>query len=231
MYSTLSFPDVVHAIWDIWFLGDGFLADIFSEFQSMKHRSEKDKKFVPPYMLDFFNAIEFYPRSRTEKDVQPASTAMARIINSLIRAVNSKNARLPKYLVVFLDMDILMDIHFDEVNFFTAKQMVPELTRYVVRQIKTVLCRKRMDLLEKKPGAASGTATEVIYVCMLHRIGSFTDGSVLSQVCALRPRFNDALNDAVAKENQCILTINMCNTFEHFDRNGSLSSKGKNDFW
>ena len=47
----------------------------------------------------------------------------------------------------------------------------------------------------------------------------------------MRPKFNDALNTAVAKIDQYIMTINSCNTQYHFDCWGNLSQKGKNALW
>ena len=50
----------------------------------------------------------------------------------------------------------------------------------------------------------------------------------MNNLCA---KFNDALNDAVAKVDQYILTINSCSQYKHFDKKGNLSLKGKHDFW
>ena len=47
----------------------------------------------------------------------------------------------------------------------------------------------------------------------------------------LRAKFNDALNDSAAKLNQFMLTVNSCNSYEHFDKAGKLSIKGKSNFW
>ena len=50
-------------------------------------------------------------------------------------------------------------------------------------------------------------------------------------MCQLRSKFNDALNDNVAKNEHHIMTINSCDSYEHFDRAGKLSIKGKRAFW
>ena len=55
--------------------------------------------------------------------------------------------------------------------------------------------------------------------------------SIMSQVASWRPKFNHVLNDAVAKFDPRILTINSCSTFEHFEKKGALSQKGKEEFW
>ena len=66
---------------------------------------------------------------------------------------------------------------------------------------------------------------------MLHRVGSFHQGSTMQGVCSLCPKFNDALNDLVAKIDQRVMTINSCNTYDHFDKRGDLSLRGRTDFW
>ena len=48
---------------------------------------------------------------------------------------------------------------------------------------------------------------------------------------ALRPKFNDALNDAVSEIDQHMLTINSCNAAEHYNRWGKLSQKAKEEYW
>ena len=44
-------------------------------------------------------------------------------------------------------------------------------------------------------------------------------------------KFNDALNDAVAKVDQRILMLNSCFAEEHFDVWGNISARGKKALW
>ena len=105
------------------------------------------------------------------------------------------------------------------------------VTTWLVKQISNVIRRKRIDLYEKKPGAVAGYHTKIIYVKMIHRVGNIHDSSALGMACALRPKFNDSLNDAVAKMNEYILTINTVCHFEDFDHLGHLTKRGKAGFW
>ena len=92
-----------------------------------------------------------------------------------------------------------------------------------------ILRRMKSNLLEIKPGA--NLSTKTIYVRMPRRIGKYNEESKISAWCSLHPKLNDALNDSIAKVNQYILTITSCNSYEHYDRTGKLSKKGKNLFW
>ena len=87
-------------------------------------------------------------------------------------------------------------------------------------------------MIDKRPGLVPNNyQTKIIFVKMLKRVGKFHPDSRMFQICNLRAKFNDSLNDAVAKVDQYILTINSCNTYDHFDRLGNLSPKGKTAFW
>ena len=96
----------------------------------------------------------------------------------------------------------------------------------------TAIRCKRASLMEKKPGSIYGSDPTVIYVCMIRRIDlNLKQGSRKHEVFVMRARFNDALNQAVARDNQTIMTINSCNTSSHFSHLGDLSDKGKEDLW
>ena len=71
----------------------------------------------------------------------------------------------------------------------------------------------------------------VIFVRIVRRVGNFNELSKMYKAAELRVHFNDALNNAVAKISQRILTINSCNAYEDFERGGRLSPKGFKAFW
>ena len=52
-----------------------------------------------------------------------------------------------------------------------------------------------------------------------------------AEIAHLRAKFNDALNTAAEKMGHYIMTINSCSSYNHFDRAGHLSSRGKEEFW
>ena len=170
-------------------------------------------------MAEFFNPV--LVQKARENTI---NLAMVCTINALIDAVNMKNSRLPRYLIVVIDRDILNDIDLTDVD---ALRMIPILINWFVKQINTVIRRKRVDLLETKPGAACSTS--IIFVRMLRRIGRFSEK--IATVNNLQPKFNDALNHAAAKSGNRILTIASCHLYEHYDHKGGLSALGKTCFF
>ena len=207
-------------MFNLWIVGDEALSGLENEFKTVRHAGEKDDEVIPLYMNEYFN-VKIFVQSKTS-----AEFASTRIINALIQVTNGKNARLPKYLIVMPDKNILEDFSDPENLKTKTLQMSVD---WFVRQINSTIKRKKLDLYDKKPGAVSGT-TQILFVHMLRSYGTFKE-SKLSQILDLRPRSNDALNDAVAKVDQRILTINSCNTYEHFNSKANLSLKGKTEFW
>ena len=177
-----------------------------------------------PFCLEYFNVLAFY-----ELGSETTDHAFARIINALISAINA-HKHLPQYLVIIPDKDILLDLvqKLDDLN--NLAKITADVTRWMVGQLNIVTCRARVQLLEAKPGVVSRTMT-LIFVKMIKRVGSFTESSPMHKATAFWAKFNDTLNDAVAKVEQRILTVNSCCTYDHFDHKGNLSLKGKKAFW
>ena len=215
-YIYSLFPGDIQAFYDLWFVGDQFIKDNFNCFLDLSQQSDRQliNNTTEFYMRQFFN-VKMVQKSGE----LPTQSAMSRTLNALIDAVNRKDAKLPKYIVVMMDSDILryLDMHDDD----TAK-MIPELVDWFVRQIHTVIRRKRIDILEKKPGA--GCTTKVIFVRMLRRIGVFDDRTMA--IGNYRAKFNDSLNNSAAKLNEHMLTINSYNMYEHYQKKGRLSESG-----
>ena len=129
------------------------------------------------------------------------------------------------------DKDLIYDVLEDKPDEEGWPATLNEITSSFVRQMRTVIRRKRLDLYDKKPGAVPECETKMIFIRMIKRVGSFNRESSIHKVCNLRAKFNDSLNDATAKIDQYILTINSCNAYENFDKHGNLSIKGKQAFW
>ena len=94
--------DNVQAIFDIWILGDEFVKEVFSEFESIKLKAKKDRNIPPLYIQEYYNVIPYYATSGVPN-------AAARLVNSLVEALNERD-RLPKFIIVMIDRDLIMNI-------------------------------------------------------------------------------------------------------------------------
>ena len=110
---------------------------------------------------------------------------------------------LPKYIVVIPDKDLLDSVA--NIHDKDVHKTIYDLVNWLVCQISFTVRRKKLELSIQTPK--------------------------IHGVCALHHKFNDALNDAAAKMNHRILTINSCNSYDHFDKSGNLSSRGMDAFW
>ena len=156
------------------------------------------------------------------------TTATSRILNKLIDALN-KNDRMPKYIIFLLDKDIIGDLKSIE---YGATKNLANIVNWLARQCDILIHRKKLQISEKKPGASMGRNFPVcIFTTMLRRLEMFNRESNIARACAMRPKFNEIINEAAACQNYKVMDIHSCNTLDHFDRWGELTSKGKAVMW
>ena len=128
-----------------------------------------------------------------------------------------------------MDKDLIRDI---DVFVQDSVNCLRETTEWITRQINILVHRKRLELIERKPGSIYCEDPIIIYVKMVRWADLyFKRGSTLDEIFAHRAKFNDALNDCAGRLNHRILTINSCNMKNHFTHKGDLSVTGKEVFW
>ena len=88
------------AIHDIWILVDNFVKEAFATLEAMKLQAWKDAQISPLFIHNFYSIIPVENLA-----AGGVKYATARIVNSLIKAINTKN-KLPKYLLVMPDKDM-----------------------------------------------------------------------------------------------------------------------------
>ena len=114
-----------------------------------------------PYLEQFYNIQGFFKKSL---NVYGNSTAC--ILNSIIEALNEDD-RLPRFLIIALDKDILSDFHrFDH----GISKNIEAVINWLTCQIEIAVRRKNSQIAEKKPGAI-GTESDptVIYINMIQQ--------------------------------------------------------------
>ena len=71
----------------------------------------------------------------------------------------------------------------------------------------------------------------VIFITMIRRVQTFYEGSRMADLCRLRVKFNEILNESASRQKYNILSIKSCATIKHFDCMDNLSAKGMCNFW
>ena len=82
-------------------------------------KRERNKKQAPTYLDEYFNTKVFYQASSEGESV------MARVLNALTSAINQKDARLPKYLILLLDRNLINHVNVQD-NFEEAAMTAPD---------------------------------------------------------------------------------------------------------
>ena len=211
------------AIYDTWVVGDLFLNKLDGKLQEFENAYKLDRKSGKPtlYLMDCYNLKMFKPQNDT------ISPAILRVSNALMEGING-NDRLPKYIIVVIDYDIIIDLNvFD----YGAHKALKLHVDWIVNEFDVRTRRKKFQILEKKPGAVNDDHPTIIYVTMIKRVEHYKEGSLMAKVCSLRKKFNDLLNMAAARKEAKVLTIRSCNSPQHFEASGALSTKGKLAFW
>ena len=91
---------LIEVFQDIWLVGYTFLKEMHDSLFTVE-REAIAKELPKPYIFQHFNVKLF--------DLRAAVEGLARSINPLIEAFN-ENHRLPQYILVIPDKDILLNI-------------------------------------------------------------------------------------------------------------------------
>ena len=178
-----------------------------------------------PYLDEYYN-VHFYQNLASCGD---KSSFLARISNALNDAVNERQ-RLPRHLIVIIDVDLMADFNLADENLIPEKEFKKAITWLTKDLDLTIKCRRRY-LTDKKPGAIYGEHPKIIYVKTLRRSIYYPPSSKMGRICSVRTKFNEALNNAVGEAGHNLMNINACEKPEHFDSFGYLTETGKSTFW
>ena len=137
-------------------VGDRFFSDTFNELHIMMNESLENRHLPRTYIQEYYNVRDFAKTGEL-------GNSISRIRNVVIEAIND-NDRLPCFLLVFIDKDIIRDT-----NVFAsdAVKCVRDVTDWITRQINILIRCKRLELIEHKPGAIYCKDPVIIYVKML----------------------------------------------------------------
>ena len=202
-------------------MGNQFLAEIFSTLQDMRKHAI-DNKIAQPDVYQYYNIVAYH-----EKLTSGTTTVIARILNSFIKGLNNR-PHLPRLVVIPIDKNIIEDINL--FDFGVAREITANVD-WLLRQINILICRRKTELSETKPGTVYSTDPKVVLVTMLRRPLSFPANSHMEGVLSLRPKFNNAINNVAYEAGHSIMQIDSCNTVTHFGLMGHLSHLGQFTFW
>ena len=133
-------------------------------------------------------------------------------------------------MIMIVDWDILTSLACHNIS---SSLVLGSTLHYLIKQIDTILYRRRQELLQKKPGAVSKNPTKIIWVRMLKRSNQELLSMARKAAIGLRGKFNSALEerilDGTPPESHHIMSIEVRN--HEFHHSGKLTLLGKEEFW
>ena len=171
-----------------------------------------------PFLYQMFNVHDFKPGA--------AYTGLSRILHATVQAFNDRD-RLPKYILMMPDWDIIVSLLKDNIE---SSYVMGATLHYLIKQVDILIARRCQDILEKKPGTVTDGHPYVVWVRMIKRGTAFS--SAQRKALKLRGKFNSILEERLLDghaDTHRIMSIDV--PIESFDRNGNLTSSGKEDMW
>ena len=213
----------VPALKEIWIVGDHFLHESFNILQDMRVSTASKTSLTDQlYIYLYYNIVLFFTSGTSQ-----IRSLMARVINSIIEGLNSKE-RLPKYVLILLDKDLIESLDY---FVFGISEALDDCVSWLVKQVNKLFEIRCEDLCSKKPGALS-TATErrVIWLAMLHR--NLVADNRMKQIYNKKSKFNRALEEAITQHRyHHIMYLDSVVESSHYDSLGKLTARGKTEMW
>ena len=168
-----------------------------------------------PFLCEQFNMSSHTPNN--------AIRGIARLINPFIQAFNKEPHRLPKYVIMIPDQDLMRSI---KPYRYYSSIIIGAVIHYLIKQIDLYINRRRIDIDDKKAGAAlQDKYPKIVWIRMLKR-----PKYIKSDFFALRNKFNGILEDRIPDgTNHYIMSIDV--PLNQYDLQGNLTAVGKESFW
>ena len=179
------------AINDVWIIGDMFLKESMETFNSMNRQARSNNQ-QPLHLFDMYNVKSYWPDATV--------TGLNRSITPLVDAFNDMgNQRLPKYIMVIPDKDVLNGLRTATGENFRVSRIIGALIHYIIKQIDLLIERRRQDLASKHTGALIDPEfPKTIWVRMLKR--PKLDLPTTQEICVLRGKFNSILEERLHED-------------------------------
>ena len=114
-----------------------------------------------PFLHEYYNVDFFF-----ERPLSQIRSFEARVINSLIDAFNKNKKKMPKYIIMILDKDII-EANLKRVVGFGIRFMLQTSIEYIMKEVNRLMSRWKDDLKQKRAGALSSSAEPRVILTMV----------------------------------------------------------------
>ena len=177
------------------------------------------------YLYQQFNVAVYF-----QNPVNMTKNTMNRIMNSVATGLNDR-VRLPKYVIVVMDIDILNSIDFYD---YAMPKVFCHCIQWIIKNVNRLFTIRSKDLKRKRPGSVnSDRDTRIIWENILSRptIKDHPDQN-RTKMCAGRPKFNELLNQVISDTRfNHALNIRGVTEQNHFTQLGDISTSRQYVYW
>ena len=199
--------------------------DTFTAFQAAKMEAYIDK-VKPPYLYDYYNIqYGFHP------PLSQVRNAQARYYNALIELMNGKEMKLPKYIIMIVEKDLIEDV-MKMISDYGFKKLFRVALDWVMSEIGKALATRKEDLRSKCGGALSTSAEpRIIWVSTIRHPYNIMEE--VKPIYKLVRKANEVLEDLVRKYDKYshMMYIDSLDEHKFFDVMGKLTVSGKSAYW
>ena len=139
---------------DLWFVGDKFVNDNYHAMSAMLSVARINRS-DPPYVFDYYN-VKCY----TSNPLSHVKSLSARIVNNVVKALlNKECTRLPRFIIVIPDWDILQYLNH---NTYGVEQVAQQELEWIMEMMSNAVKSKKNELFKIKPGSAIGSELKIV---------------------------------------------------------------------
>ena len=150
--------------------------------------------------------------------------SVTRLLNAFIDALNTNNL-LQKFILVILDKDLLIG----QSNRTGISVIIGAILHHVIKQMDLLIERRKMDLLQKRPGGViDDKFPKIFWMRMMKR----PQNTEFQHLFSMKGKFNSILEERLLDgkaDNHFIISIEV--DLKEFNCSGGLSSAGMTSFW
>ena len=207
---------------DVWIVGDRFIKRNFHELPESSIEAKSAKK-DDLYLNRYYNLIPKHPA-----DVKNPSNILLRYGDIIGDAVNNC-VRLPRFVIIALDKDILQAIvktyKGKFINPLDMEEDMTEAINWLVHFTHRTINTLKTDMYYKKPGSATAAEPQFIWIKMLPQ-------QQKSKVEFFRYKYNLLLEEKIlTKKYGLIMDTSRIVRSSTFNAEGDLTEAAATEFW
>ena len=211
---TSCFVDDIKTLRNVWLVGDEFLKTNYNPLCDMRKKALRMGKHMP-YLYKNYN-ISGYWINQFDGITSP----IRRIINSLIKAINS-GEDLPRIIIITIDDEILRRAQY--YNFGSSK-ILGTVINYLVKNITNLIETRKTDIRAIRTGATIEGEPKIIWTRIPFKPHK-------EKLLNLRNKYNAILEETLACFKACYMVEIEGLENEDYDFTNKLCAKGPNHFW